>query len=452
MSPEAPLTDLSREELMAVIREQQRVMEQLREELDLLRRSGHRSAAPFSKGQGKSNPKPPGRKPGQGYFRFRAAPEQAAQEVITAEVPGKCPDCGGKLDRVGEEWATTTDVVVNPQPRVTGYRVPVCRCRQCGKPVRGTAPGLAPDQAGATAHRLGPGVKAAAHVLHYGVGVPVRKVPQVLKELTGISVTQSALTQDALRQAKGKIAAQYQRLRASMASAPVVHTDDTGWRVSGQTAFLMGFDSEQASVYQIRSRHRHEEVLEVVPADFAGVLVNDRGKSYDAHELDDVRQQKCLAHLLRNVSEVVERKYGMARQFGLSLKVLLRDGLALWKARPNLSPEKYRTCVQKLEETLTHHLRNRVLRDHDNQRLLNGIGSQNDRGHLLRFLLQEGLEPTNNRAERILRPAVIARKVSQCSKNQRGAEAFAAFVSVLQTARKNNPASLTQSLLACCSP
>jgi transposase len=452
LSPEAPLTDLSREELIALIREQQRVIEQLREELDLLKRSGYRSAAPFSKGKGKSNPKPPGRKPGQGYFRFRAAPEQAAQEVITAEVPAQCPDCGGKLDRVGEEWATTTDVVVNPQPRVTGYRVPVCRCRRCGKPVRGTAPGLAPDQAGATAHRLGPGVKAAAHVLHYAVGVPVRKVPQVLKELTGISVTQSALTQDALHQAQGKIATQYQRLRASMATAPVVHTDDTGWRVSGQTAFLMGFDSEHATVYQIRPRHRHEEVLEVVPADYAGVLVSDRGKSYDAHEMDDVRQQKCLAHLLSNVSEVVERKCGMARQFGLSLKVLLRDGLALWKARPNLSPEKYRACVQKLEETLTHHLRNRVLRDDDNQRLLNGIGGQNDRGHLLRFLLQEGLEPTNNRAERILRPAVIARKVSHCSKNQRGAEAFAAFVSVLQTARKNNPASLTQSLLACCSP
>jgi hypothetical protein len=452
LSPEAPLTDLSREALLAVIREQQRVIEQLREELERLKGSGHRSAAPFSKGKGKSNPKPPGRKPGQGYFRFRAAPEQAPQEVITAEVPAQCPDCGGKLDRVGEEWATTTDVVVNPQPRVTGFHVPLCRCRQCGKAVRGTAPGLAPDQAGATAHRLGPGVKAAAHVLHYAVGVPVRKVPQVLKELTGISVTPSALTQDALRQAQGNIATQYQHLRASMSSAPVVHTDDTGWRVSGQTAFLMGFDSDQATVYQIRPRHRHEEVLEVVPADYAGVLVNDRGKSYDAREMDGMRQQKCLAHLLRNVSEVVERKCGMARQFGLKLKVLLREGLALWKARPNLSPENYQACVKELDDKLTQHLRNRILRDDDNQRLLNGIGGQNDRGHLLRFLVQTGVEPTNNRAERILRPAVIARKVSHCSKNQRGAEAFAAFVSVLQTARKNNPASLTHSLLACCSP
>jgi transposase len=452
LSPEAPLTDLSREELIAVIGEQQRVIEQLREEIERLKRSGHRSAVPFSKGNTKDNPKPPGRKPGQGYFRFRAAPEQAPQEVITAEVVSQCPDCGGKLDRVGEEWVTTTDVVVKPEPRVTGFRVPMCRCRQCGKPVRGTAPGLAPDQAGATAHRLGPGVKAAAHVLHYGVGVPVRKVPQVLKELTGISVTQSALTQDALRQAKCKIATQYQRLRASMATAPVVHTDDTGWRVSGQTAFLMGFDSDQATVYQIRSRHRHEEVLEVVPADYAGVLVNDRGKSYDARELAGLRQQKCLAHLLRNVSEVIERKCGMARQFGLSLKVLLRQGLTLWKERPTLSPEQYQARLQELDEKLAHHLRNRILRDDDNQRLLNGIGVQNDRGHLLRFLLQTGVEPTNNRAERILRPAVIARKVSHCSKNQRGAEAFSAFVSLLQMARKNSPASLTQGLLAYCSP
>jgi transposase len=85
-------------------------------------------------------------------------------------------------------------------------------------------------------------------------------------------------------------------------------------------------------------------------------------------------------------------------------------------------------------EKLTYHLRNRIFRDDDNQRLLNRIGTQQDRGRLLRFLETEGVEPTNNRAERILRPAVIARKVSHCSKNQRGADAFAAFVSVAQTA------------------
>lgn len=217
MSPEAPLEDLSREELIALIRDLARHNAEMREEIERLKRLGHRSAAPFSKGQRKRDPKPPGRKPGQGYFRFRTAPEQAPQEVITAEVPSQCPVCGGKLDRIGEEWATTTDIVVKPQPRVTGFRVPVCRCQQCGKPIRGAAPGLAPDQAGATAHRVGAGVKAAAHALHYGVGVPLRKVPQVLRELTGLSITQSALTQDALHRVEGTVGTKYRQLRASMA-------------------------------------------------------------------------------------------------------------------------------------------------------------------------------------------------------------------------------------------
>ena len=68
-----------------------------------------------------------------------------------------------------------------------------------------------------------------------------------------------------------------------------------------------------------------------------------------------------------------------------------------------------------------------------NQRLLNELGRHHDAGNLLRFLWEPEIEPTNNRAERALRPAVIARKVSQCSKNTAGARAFSAFVSVLGT-------------------
>jgi len=69
-------------------------------------------------------------------------------------------------------------------------------------------------------------------------------------------------------------------------------------------------------------------------------------------------------------------------------------------------------------------------------------GTKDDQGHLMRFLSEPFVEPTNDRAERILGPAVIARKVSQCSKNQKGADAFAAFASVAQTAIKNGAASV----------
>ena len=437
------LISLSREELIALIvaqqtmiADQQRQIAELREEIDQLRRGGKRQAAPFSKGQRVESPKAPGRKPGRGPFRRRAEPVQPAQETIVARAPARCPHCGGRLAPEREETATTTDLPARPEPVVTIYLVPVCRCQDCGKPVRGTAPGLAPDQIGATAHRLGPRVMAAAHALHYATGIPVRKVPEVLRELTGIEVTQGALTQDALRRAVGPVGAAYEELRGQVREAPVVHTDDTGWRIQGEPAFLMGFDTDRSTVYQIRDRHRNEEVREIIPGDYAGVMVSDRGKSYDAAEFDGVACQKCLGHLLRNLSEVVASKRGRARCFGARLMVLLREGLALWHARGELGADEVRTRTQLLDEQLTDHLRRRILRDDDNQRLLDGIGLQHDRGRLLLFLTRPGVEPTNNRAERILRPAVIARKVSHCSKNQRGAEAFAAFVSIAQTARK----------------
>ena len=79
----------------------------------------------------------------------------------------------------------------------------VRRCEACGQRVRGQHPDVAPDQYGATAHRVGPRVKAAAHAVHYGMGVPVRKVPMLLREFTGVEVTQSALTQDALKKSTG---------------------------------------------------------------------------------------------------------------------------------------------------------------------------------------------------------------------------------------------------------
>ena len=89
-----------------------------------------------------------------------------------------------------------------------------------------------------------------------------------------------------------------------MRESAVIHTDDTGWRVGGEGAFLMAFETEDATVYQVRARHRNEEVREVVPSEYGGVMVTDRGRSYDAQALSGVKQQKCLAHVLRSISEV----------------------------------------------------------------------------------------------------------------------------------------------------
>jgi len=283
----------------------------LREEIARLQRTGKRQAAPFSREQPHPHPNPPGRKPGQGPFTYRDAPLPESFTAPLVQVPVTervCPRCGGPLQEESVELVSCTALPPQARPLVRGYQVQVCRCAHCGRRVRGQHPEVAPDQYGATAHRLGVRLLAAADVLHYGVGVPLRKVPSILQELTGVSVTQSALTPAALRQSEGGLAPVYEQLRASLKEAPATYTDDTGWRIGAENAYLMAFDTEQARVYQIRRRHRNEEVREGIPSDYPGTLVTDRGRSYDAKELAGVAQQKCLSPLLRSCSQVLASK------------------------------------------------------------------------------------------------------------------------------------------------
>jgi len=408
----------------------------VRAENERLKRRQHRQAAPFSKGAPAANPKRPGRKPGQGRFTYRPAPPLEALSEPPIAVPVTepvCPHCGGALAEEGAEVASITDLPEQPRPVVRQYQVAVCRCQSCGRSVRGRHPDLAPDQHGATAHRLGPRLLAAGHALHYGQGIPQRKVPAVLEALTGARVTQGALMQDALRRADGAVGHAYQGLRRGMAQAERVHTDDTGWRVGGTPAQLMVFTTEQTTVYQIRRRHRNEEVREVIPADYAGVLCTDRGPSYDARALAKVKQQKCGSHLQRSVSELLETKWGRGRSFGLQLRRLFREAIALWHTERDGTATEFPRQAARLQAQLTDLLRERLLPDPSNQHLLDDLHWRHAHGDLLRFLDDPRIEPTNNRAERALRPAVIARKVSQCSKNQPGADAFAAFASVTRT-------------------
>jgi hypothetical protein len=449
---------LSRDDLIALVlkladavERLQAEVQALREENETLKREGRRQAAPFSKGARKPDPRPPGRKKGQGPFTYRRAPAPDEVTEPPVEVPvtrSSCPSCGGALAEERVDFAYVTDLPPVVKPLVREYRVSVCRCEACGERVRGEHLDLAPGQHGASALRLGPRLKAAAHALHYGLGLPVRKVPEVLSLLCGVRVTQGALSHDALRQSERAVGEAYRALRRGVKDAPRVNTDDTGWRVGGEGAQLMAFATDTALVYQIRGRHRNEEVREVIPAGYKGVMGCDRGKSYDAAELAGVKQQKCLCHVTRSLSAEVERDPG--NRFASTLRELLRGAHRLWRAyrAGRVDRAHYERAGAEWVRRVTLHLirerarlhflppEGRSPRDAVNRRLMEQIGAHHWRGNLLRFLSDPAIEPTNNRAERALRGAVIARKVSHCSRNERGAEAYAAFVSVIRTARQ----------------
>ena len=447
--PKQTLEKMSKAELIALviaqgeqIKAQAEQIKALEKRIEELERKQARTAAPFSKNKRKMDAQRPGRKAGRGKFEHRAAPDESEfTEVADVELAATvCGACGGELEDVGFELVSVTDIAAQPKVEIKGYRIRIKRCRHCGRRYRARHAAVAEDQYGATAHRFGPRILSGAHSLHYHHGITQRKVPAVLKELAGISITQGLIAQNAVKQggALGNVGKASASIGGSIEHSQRVHTDDTGWTIGGSGAFLMGFESENEVYYQIRRQHRNEEVREVIPSAYKGVMNTDRGKSYDATELLGVKQQKCLSHIQRNLTDVEETKTGKVKWFTAELKRLLRAANELWHQQHDkkINLEEYLAQGKKLNDQVTYHLRDRTLKDADNQRMLNQLGAHHDRGNLLRFLEDPLIEPTNNRAERALRGAVIARKVSQCSKNEQGANAHAAFTSVIKTLRK----------------
>ena len=429
----------------------------LRARIEELERRVGSYVSPFSRNRPKNPRKKPGRKRGQGRFT-RRGPPQSSGPVENASVSDRsCPGCGGQLEPSGYETVSVTDLPPTPPaPVVKVVRVEICRCKQCGRQVRAKHPDIAPGQHGATAHRLGPRLKGIALALHYDQGLPVRKVPGVIRMLTGIELTQGALTQSAGKLSERSARRAYDRLVRDVSEAPVVYTDDTGWRVGGTPAWLMGFQTLDTTVFQICRRHRNDEVRRVIPGDYRGIVSTDRGVSYDAKALAAVRQNKCCHHLRRSIQQAMTGQKPTSQTVGANLLAVCEEAMALWRdfKSGGMARADYATHGAKLKTELTRLLRPRQLRNRANQTLINELGWHHERGSLLRFLDHPEVEPTNNRAERMLRGAVIARKISHCSRNDRGAHAYATLKSIATTAaqRMIHPADAFASLLQAIDP
>jgi hypothetical protein len=144
-------------------------------------------------------------------------------------------------------------------------------------------------------------------------------------------------------------------------------------------------------------------------------------------------KQKCLAHLLRTCGEIERAKTRGAVRFSRRVAALLRRAMALKRRRGEISPHGHAVARGRLHAELDRLLAGDYT-DPDNARLAKRLRKQRD--HLLRFLDHEGVEATNNLAEREIRPAVVARKMSAGNRTEAGAETHAVLASVLRTCRR----------------
>jgi transposase len=405
-------------------------VERLRKELEEARRAGKRQAAPFSKGSPKADPKRPGRKPGHPPSHRPAPPPEQVDRTIEVPLPPECPECRAPL--------AATSVVVHdqyqidlpePRPVVTRFRVPVARCPACSRRVQGRHPEQTSDALGAAAVQLGPRLLGLAADLKHRLGVSYRKCSSLLLTLTGVVACSAALVRGGHR-LRRLAQPSYDRLVEAARHGAVQHVDETGWKIGGRSAWLWVFADAHVTLYRIRPSRAHDVVVEVLGEDFGGVLVSDCFLAYDPLAC---AKQKCLAHLLKTCGEIERAKTRGAVRFSRRVAALLRKAMALKRRRGAMGDRGYAVLRGKIHAELDRLLVG-AYTDPDNARLAKRLRKQ--REHLLRFLDHDGVDATNNLAEREIRPAVIARKVSAGNRTEAGAETHAVLASILRTCRR----------------
>jgi len=407
------------------------VVHELKEQLEAAQRAGKRQATPFSRGAPKAKPKKPGRK--KGHRAAHRPPPEHVDQVEEAPLPSSCPDCGGTVieDEVQVQYQ---EDIPRPIPTiVTQFNVHVGHCEQCWHRMQGRPADQTSDALGAAAIQIGPNALGWVAEMKHGLGVSYGKVARLLATSFGLQLDRSTVARADERLAN-RLVPTYHGLLLQLRASAVVHVDETGWKVAGRNAWLWVFTNESLSVYTIDPTRAHEVVERILGADFAGVLGGDCFLAYDA--LKTYTQSKCAGHLLRRCAEISESKSGRAVRFSQQVARLLRAAITLKQRQADrkISDHGYAVACGRLETALDR-LRAGQYTDPDNARLAKLLRKQ--RRHLLTFLYVMAMAPTNNAAEREIRPAVLIRKTNGCNRSPIGAQTHSILTSVIRTCQKH---------------
>ena len=407
----------------------------LHSEVEELKRAGKRQATPFARRKLVERPKRPGRKAGQGKFSRREQPApKRVDKTKKARLHG-CPECGSRLSDIHKHEQYVSDIP-KIQPIITCYVTYSGYCGGCHQRVRSRHPEQTSQATGAAGVMVGPRAKALAADLKHRLGGSYGKVSETLNDAFGLQVSRSGWCQADQRLAETARPV-YQDLIEVVQHSSVVHADETGWRIGTLAAWLWVFANQKVTVYAIRDNRSSDVVVEILGKKFKGTLSSDCFVAYDDKRLADWLKQKCLSHLLKDLKEMEESKTGRAVHFARDGTAILQAALMLKAEKPNLDPATFAQRAQALETQLDALIsQRRQLEDRDNLRFARRL--RKHRPHLLRFLCVDGLDATNNLAERQLRPGVIIRKTNGCNRTRSGAQTHSILASVLVTCRQHS--------------
>jgi transposase len=403
----------------------------LRRELDEARRQPHRQAGAFRRRHLKKRHKKSGRPKGHpAESRPTPTPEQVDR---TVHVPCRvCPDCNTALLELDQTTQFQTDLPAIV-PIVTKFTIETGFCPCCHRRVQGRHPEQISNATGAAGNTIGPVVLTMAAELKHRLGVPYRKICDFFATYCNLELCPATLVRAEQRLAH-LAQPTYELLIDALRRCDVVHADETGWRVSSVNAWLWVFTNKDITIYTIRTgpgARGHQVPAEILGPDFDGYLIVDGFKAYDV--LGYAKGQ-CNAHLLRRAKELSDTVSEQELPLLQTLIALLKEAMDLAERREQLTAAGYARRVQEIEQRWQA-WELKLIRRHElspqMDRLLSHI--MNHCGEWLLFLRQPQVPPTNNHAERMLRPAVITRKIGGCNKTLLGALVHTILASLMVT-------------------
>lgn len=363
--------------------------------------------------------KKPGARNGHVGARRKTPPKIDRKVEHCLEV---CPCCGGPVQRCKRtRRRIIEDIPQKIEPVVTEHTIHRDYCPNCKKHVEPVVPDAMPKAT------LGHNVIALSSWFHYGLGITISQIQQILGSHLNTQVTAGGLV-DGWRRLAEAIEPWYQQIAAEAKDSAVLHADETGWRVNGQTHWLWCFCNHRNCCYLIDRSRGSPALQKFFTEAFEGTLVSDFWRAYESVCVDD--RQYCIPHLLRELLKVDEHNDDWEWQsFAKQLRRLVRDGIRLRK-RHDFDPDQYRSRILLIHRRLCG-LADASYHDADAQRL--GQRLSRHRDFLFTFLDKPEVPFDNNHAERQIRPAVIIRKNSLCNRSDDGARTQAVLMSVYRT-------------------
>ena len=367
----------------------------------------------------KRRSKKPGRKKGHRGER-RAIPENIDRyEEHTAKI---CPDCGAPLGKPVEKRKRYIEDIPNIKPEVTEHTINRYFCPRCKKNVEPKVTCALPRA------QFGLRFLLITAWMHFALGMTAGNIIKWLGSVCQMEVSAGGLTQMWATLAN-RLRPLYDELGQKARDSAVLCADETGWRVSGKTWWLWCFTDARLAYYVIRHSRGSKVVKEILGELFNGVLQSDFFGAYN--EITAWAKQRCIVHLFRELKKVsLKNESAEWKAFQKKLKRLFNDALRLAHKRSDYNTETYKRRTAKLYIRLDE-LIDGECKDKDVKRLIKRM--RRHRNEVLTFVKHPGVSADNNRAERMIRPAVIARKNSHCNRSERGAETQAILMSVFRT-------------------